>query len=168
MAPGGHAGAVLAGHRAEPALPGGRGVDVGVGAALPGADADPGRVVPAELVAQGQGGGGEQGIPGVVHVPGLAGRVTGQGQVRAYSGAGEEGGEEADSFGEIGGGEDTVQPAGDPGQVGSAGRTERGGIRVGGVFFARRGAGHRGPLVDQPDQQVRGHRLDQHRFSVTL
>ncbi len=53
LAPRGDPGAVLAGHGAETAVPGGRGVDVGIRAAAAGADAKAGGVVFDELVAQG-------------------------------------------------------------------------------------------------------------------
>ena len=81
LPPGGYSGAVLAGHRAEPALAGGRGIDEGVRAALAGADADAVRVVLGELVTQGQGRGGKQGIAGAGYPPGRAVAVAGVGEL---------------------------------------------------------------------------------------
>ena len=81
LPPGGDPGAVLAGHRAEPALACGRGIDEGVRAASAGADADAVGVVLGELVAQRQGRGGEQGIAGAGYPPGRAGAVAGVGEL---------------------------------------------------------------------------------------
>ena len=75
--PGGHAGAVLAGHRAEPAAGGGRGVDVGVGAATALADTEAARVGRGQLVPEGERRRGRQPLPRVFHQPGFRGLAVG-------------------------------------------------------------------------------------------
>ena len=137
-----------------------------------------------ELVAQGQGGGGEQGIAVAGYAPGRAGAVAGIGELqgRRDPGLGEQPGHQRDLLGEVRGGEHAMQLVGDLTQrgAGQGGRravadTRAGqqggqqvGVRIGRLLFPGRGAGHRTPFVDQPYEDIRGHRLDQHGISVTL
>jgi hypothetical protein len=134
-----------------------------------------------ELVTQRQGRGGEQGMTGVGDPPGRAGMAVGQVQGGSDRGLGQQPGHQVNPLAEVRGGEHAMQAVGDLAQrtVGQCGRRtgtdpgareQRGqqiGVRIRCLVFTRRGPWRRTPLVDQPDKDVGGQRIDQHDASVT-
>jgi hypothetical protein len=92
--------------------------------------------VPGELVAQGQRGGGEQGIAGGGHPPGGARAVAGDLQGGGDPGLVEQPGHQRDPLGEVRGGEHAVQLVGDLPQRGAGQGGRRAVADTGAARFA--------------------------------